>query len=272
LDVQSLIEPFTLAFMQTALAAAVLIGVTNAVLGVHIVKRRMAFAGDALAHSTLPGLAIAQMLGQSLSLGAMLAAAVAAVAIHLVSRRRAIAEDTAIGVIFTGLFAVGIVLTSRTKSFRDLSHVLFGNVLGVTREDLGLIAGMTALIIAGLVLIHKELELTAYDPTHAKAIGLKPSMTRLILLILLALAVVTGIQVVGVILTSALLITPAATASLVARTLPGMMVIAVLVAIASSVIGLAASFHLQAPSGAAIVIVCTMAFITAAAVRKGRNE
>jgi ABC-type Mn2+/Zn2+ transport system permease subunit len=267
----SLIEPFTLPFMQTALVAAVLIGVTNAVLGVHIVKRRMAFAGDALAHSTLPGLAIAQMLGQSLSLGAMLAAAVAAVAIHFVSRRRAIAEDTAIGVVFTGLFAIGIVLASRGKSFRDLSHVLFGNVLGVTRDDLVLIAGMTMMIIAVLALLHKELELTAYDPTHAEAIGLKTATTRLILLLLLSVAIVTSIQVVGVILTSALLITPAATASQVARTLPGMMLIAILVALASSVLGLAASFHCQVPSGASIVIACTMAFILTATVRSLRR-
>jgi len=262
-----LIEPFRHAFMQHALLAAVLVGITCAVLGVHVVQRRMAFIGDALAHTTLPGLVVAHLFGWSLSLGGLAAALATALLIGWASRRQAVKEDTAIGVVFTGMFALGVLLMSRTRSYRDLTHMLFGNVLGVTTEDLWFIGGVSAFVLLALALFHKELELTGFDPTHAEAIGLRADLMRFLLLGLLALAVVTGIQTVGVILTNALLITPAATAALLTDRMPRRMFIGAVLATVCSVAGLTLSYLAETSSGAAIVLSCTAVFVVASAGR-----
>jgi manganese/iron transport system permease protein len=255
-----LLDPLTLPFMQTALAAAVLVGVGCALLGVYVVHRRMAFVGDALAHTTLPGVAVAYLAGVSLSLGATLAGVLTAVLIGWVGRRQQVREDTAIGVVFTGMFASGVVILSRSGTTRNLTDILLGNVLAVTPDDLWVIAGVTAVVVVVLLAIHKELELTSYDPTHAATVGLKPDRLRLVLLVLLALTVVTAIQVIGLILTTALLVTPAATASLVTTRLPRMMAVSVAVAVGSAVVGLLASYHFRVPAGAAIVLVSSLVF------------
>ena len=256
-----LIEPFRYGFMQTALLAALLVGLTCAILGAYVVQRRLAFIGDALAHTTLPGLVVAHLFGWSLSLGALVTAVGTALGIGWVSRKQTIKEDTAIGVAFTGMFAFGVLLMSRARSFRDLSHMLFGNILGVSSGDLMLMACVAGVVVASLFLFHKELELTSFDRTHAQVIGIKPEALNYLLLVLLALAIVTGIQAVGVILTSALLVTPAATASLLTDRFPRLMAIAALDAILSAVLGLYVSYYLEASSGAAIVLVCTLLFV-----------
>lgn len=261
-----LIDPFRYPFMQHALLAAILIGLTCAVLGVYVVQRRMAFVGDAMAHTTLPGLVIAHLFGWSLSVGGLAAALVTAVGIAWVSRRQRIAEDTAIGVVFTGMFASGVLLMSRTHSYRDLSHMLFGNVLGVTTEDLFLIAGVAVVVLFALWLFHKELELTSYDPTYACVIGIRADLMRLLLLGLLALAVVTGIQAVGVILTNALLVTPAAASAILTDRLSRRMAVAAVLAVLCAASGLFASYLLQASSGASIVLACTATFVVASSL------
>jgi ABC-type Mn2+/Zn2+ transport system permease subunit len=255
-----LTEPFQYTFMQTALLAAIVVGMTCGVLGVHVVQRRMAFIGDALAHTTLPGLAIAYLLGWSLSLGALAAGLVTALAIGWLSRRQALKEDTAIGVVFTGMFALGLLLMSRLRTYRDLSHVLFGNLLGVTNDDLLWMVIVAGVVFSILFVFHKELELTAFDPTHAEVMGLKADRMRYLLLGLLALAVVTGIQVVGVILTSALLVTPATTAVLIAKRFRRMMFLSAAIAAFSGVIGLYISYYFEAGPGASIVVTCTAFF------------
>jgi ABC-type Mn2+/Zn2+ transport system permease subunit len=254
-------EPFRYPFMQTALLAALCVGLTCAVLGVYVVQRRMAFIGDAMAHTTLPGLVIAHLSGWSLSLGGLVAGVLTALAIGWVSRKQAVKEDTAIGITFTGMFALGVLLMSTTRSFRDLSHMLFGNILGVTWGDLQLMAGVAGTVFAALFLFHKELELTSFDRTHAEAIGIRADRLNSLLLVLLALAVVTGIQAVGVILTSALLVTPAATAALLTDRFPRVMAIAAITAVASALVGLYVSYFLQASAGAAIVLTCTAVFL-----------
>ncbi|RRR67329.1 MAG: metal ABC transporter permease [Candidatus Viridilinea halotolerans] len=255
-----LLEPFTFAFMRTGLAAAALVGVTCAVLGTYVVLRRMAFIGDAMAHTVLPGLVVAYLGGWSLFGGALAAGLLTALGIGWVARRGAVREDTAIGVIFTAMFALGILLMSQMRSFRDLSHMLFGNVLGVRPNDLIQIAVIAAGVLLVLWLLHKELELTSYDPSYAQVIGLKADRLRFLLLILLAFTVVTCIQVVGVILTSALLVTPAAAAGLLTNRLPRMMLFAALFSVASSLVGLYASYYANVASGAAIVLACTTCF------------
>lgn len=267
-----LIEPFRFSFMQTGLAAAALVGVTCAVLGAYVVLRRMAFIGDALAHTVLPGLVVAYLGGWSLFGGAIVAGLLTALGIGWVSRRGAVREDTAIGVLFTAMFALGILLMSRVNSFRDLSHILFGNILGVRPADLWLIGAIAVAVLLTLWLLHKELELTSYDPTYAEVIGLKADRLRFLLLILLAFTVVTCIQVVGVILTSALLVTPAAAAALLTTRLPRMMLLAALIAVASALVGLYASYYADVASGAAIVLACTACFGLAWAIHAARSR
>jgi ABC-type Mn2+/Zn2+ transport system permease subunit len=255
-----LTAPFRYPFMQSALLAVVLVGLCCAAIGVYVVLRRMAFIGDALAHTILPGIVVAYLNQWNLAIGAMVAGVLTALGIGWLSRRDEIREDTAIGVLFTAMFALGILLISTVRSFRDFSHILFGNVLGVTFADVQLMAVLTLLILLTLFLFHKELELTSFDPTHARVMGLSADKLRYLLLVLLALTVVSAIQVVGVVLTSALLITPAAAAALLSERLSRMMLIAVMVSVVSGVIGLYISFYANVSSGAAIVLTCTAFF------------
>ena len=258
-----LLESLHTPFMQHALWASLLVGVTCSVLGVYVVFRRMAFIGDALAHTALPGLVIAHFQGWSLFLGALVADLFTALGIGFFSNRRGLREDTAIGVLFTGMFAAGILLMTMHHSFRDLTDMLFGNVLLVTGTDLALMSGVAAIVLAVVVLFYKELELTSFDPGYAEVIGLRASLLRYVLLVLLALTVVAGIQVVGVVLTSALLVTPAATASMLVKRLRSMMIVASLVGVGSCVAGLYVSFEYSWSSGAAIVVACTACFVAA---------
>jgi ABC-type Mn2+/Zn2+ transport system permease subunit len=255
-----LLEPLSFSFMRTGMAAALIVSVTCAVLGTYVVLRRMAFIGDALAHTVLPGLVVAYLNGWNLFWGAIGAGLLTALGIGWVSRRGTVREDTAIGVFFTAMFALGILLMSGLNSFRDLSHILFGNILGVRQEDLLVIGVIGAAVLLALFLLHKELELTSYDPTYAQVIGLRADRMRFLLLILLALTVVTCIQVVGVILTSALLVTPAAAAALLTTRLPRMMLLAALIATGSAVVGLYASYYADIASGSTIVLTCTACF------------
>ena len=255
-----LLRPLQYPFMHHALIAAVLIGATCALLGVYVVFRRMAFIGDAVAHTTLPGLVVAYLNQWNLFAGAVVAAVGTALGIGWLSQRRGLREDTAIGVVFTAMFAAGVVLISTVDSYRDFSHMLFGNILGVTTADLISIAAVAVIVLGTLLLFHKELVLTSVDPQHARAIGLSPDRMRYVLLVLLALAVVTAIQAVGVVLTSSLLITPAAAAALLTRRLGVMMVIAVAIAVVSAIAGLYASFYLSISSGGAIVLACSAIF------------
>jgi manganese/iron transport system permease protein len=243
-----LLEPFRYSFMQTGLAAAALVGITCATIGAYVVLRRMAFIGDALSHTVLPGLVVAYLNSWNLFWGAIAAGLLTALGIGWVSRRGA------------AMFALGILLMSQAGSFRDLSHMLFGNILGVRPSDLWLTAGIAAGVLLTLALLHKELELSSYDPTYAEVIGLRADRMRFVLLIVLAFTVVTCIQVVGVILTSALLVTPAAAAALLTNRLPRMMLIAALIAVGSALVGLYASYYANVASGAAIVLTCTACF------------
>lgn len=268
--IEQLIEPFIkYEFMRNSLLAVVLVSIVCTPIGVYVVLRRMAFIGDALAHTVLPGIVIAYLNGINLFAGAVIAGLVTAFGIGWLSRRQELREDTAIGIMFTGMLALGILLMSTIRSFRDFTHILFGNILGVTTDDLWMIGLVAGIVVTGLVLFHKELELTSFDPTHAEVIGVRPDRLRYGLLFLLALSVVTAIQAVGVVLTSALLITPAATASLLTNRLPRMMIYATLLSILCGAVGLYASYRLSVDyqvnvaSGAAIVVTCTLVFAAA---------
>jgi len=249
--------------MRSAIAAIILIGATCAVLGSFVVLRRMAFIGDAIAHTALPGVVIAYLNGFNLFFGALMAGVLTALGIGWLSNREELREDTAIGILFTGMFALGVLIISKHHSFRDFSAMLFGDILGVTPLDLLLISIIACITLLTVAMFYKELELTSFDPTFSTVIGLRVHWVRNLLLVLLALAIVTGIQAVGVILTSALLITPAAAASLMCRNLRGIMIAGSIVSILSGIAGLYVSFYQGVASGAAIVLCSTAMFAIA---------
>lgn len=252
--------------MVRGLLAAVLVGVVCAVVGVYVVLRGMAFFGDALAHSILPGVAVGYLVGGGersvLFWWALATALVTALGIGALSRTTRIKEDTAIGVIFAGMFALGIALISTQRSYSvDLAHFLFGDVLGVRTADLWLSVIFGGLVLALVLAFYKEFLVLSFDPMLAATLRLPARLLDYLLFILIAVAIVVALQTVGVALMIAMLVTPAATASLLTRRLPVMMLLAAVFAAASGVVGLYLSFYLSIASGAAIVLTCTLGFL-----------
>lgn len=272
--VEWVVAPLTYGFVARGLIAGLLAGASCALLSAFVVWRGMAFIGDAIAHSILPGIVVAFMLGVSLFVGALAAAFVTAIGIGVVTRKQSMREDTAIGVIFTGLFALGIILLSRITSYQDLSHILFGNILGVGRSDLIALLVIAVVVALAIVAFYKELLAASFDPTHSVVIGLSPELVRYGLLFLVAITVVAGIQTVGVVLVLALLVTPAATASLLAKRLVSIIVLSEIFAAAATIVGFYASYYFDLASGATIVLTLSLCFAVAYVVnllRSGRR-
>ena len=267
-----LAAPLAYAFMQRGLAAALIVGVVCAVIGCYVVLRGMAFLGDALAHAILPGIAIAYLLGGNLLLGALVAAVAVALLIGLFSRQGTIREDTAIGILFAAALSLGVALISSIRTYAvDLSHILFGNVLGVSAGDLWLAAGLGALVLGSVALFYRPFLVISFDPVLAATLRWPAELLRNLLLVLLALTIVVSLQTVGVGLVAAMLVTPAATAYLLTRRLPAMMVISALVGAFSSVAGLYLSYYANIASGAAIVLMATGCFLLAFLFAPGRG-
>ncbi len=259
-----LLEPLRYPFMIRGLLASVMVGTLCAVIGTYVVLRGMAFFGDALAHAILPGVAIAYLLGANLFWGALAMGLLTAVGIGYVSRRGQVKEDTAIGVIFAACFALGVALLSTVQSYSvDLTHILFGNVLGVSAADLRLMAGFGAAVLLAVVVLYKELLVISFDPILAATLHLPLNALHYLLLLLIALTVVVSLQTVGVALMVAMLVTPAATAYLLTRRLWQMMIVGAVVGAVSAVAGLYLSFYVNVASGAAVVLVCTAFFLFA---------
>ncbi len=259
-----LLEPLTYGFMQRGLAASVMVGVLCAVVGCYVVLRGMAFLGDALAHAILPGVALAYLLKGNLMLGALIAAVVVGLGIGMLSRQGKIREDTAIGILFAAALALGVAMISTVQTYAvDLTHILFGNILGVSPDDLLIIAVLGVIVIATIVLLYKEFLVVSFDRVLAATLRLPVEVLRNLMLILIALTIVVSLQAVGVGLVAAMLVTPAATAYLLTRRLPMMMVIAALIGAFSGVAGLYLSYYLNIASGAAVVLVATAVFVLA---------
>ena len=262
---ETLLTPLQYAFMQRGMFAAVLVGIVCAVLGTFVVLRGMAFFGDALAHAILPGVAVGYLLGGGargpVFWAALVTALLSALGIGAVSRSSKIKEDTAIGIIFAGMFALGIALISSVHNYTaDLTHFLFGDVLGVSVSDLVLTVAFSALILLVLVAFYKEFVLVSFDPILATTLRLPIRWLDYLLIGLIATTIVVSLQTVGVTLMVAMLITPAAAASLLTRRLPRMMLLSAMIAVLSAVIGLYLSYYFNLASGAAIVLVCTLIF------------
>jgi ABC-type Mn2+/Zn2+ transport system permease subunit len=259
-----LTQPLQYPFMVRGLLASLMVGTLCAVVGTYVVLRGMAFFGDALAHAILPGIAIAYLLDANLFLGALLMGLLTAVGIGYLSRRGQVKEDTAIGVLFAACFALGVALLSTLQSYSvDLTHILFGNVLGVSNTDLWLTAGLGAAVLLAVILLYKELLVISFDPILAATLRLPLEALNYLLLILIALTIVVSLQTVGVALLVAMLVTPAATAYLLTRRLWHMMIVGAAVGAMSSVAGFYLSFYVNVASGAAVVLVCTFFFVLA---------
>lgn len=273
---QLLLEPLSYAFMQRGMLAAIMVGIVCALVGTYIVLRGMAFFGDALAHAILPGVAVGYLVSggarTSLFWWALLTAVLTALGIGAVSKGAQVKEDTAIGIVFVGMFALGIALISTMRSYTiDLVHFLFGDVLGVSTGDLLLTAAFGLLVILLIVAFYKEFMVISFDPVLAATLRLPSNALSYLLLVLIAVAIVVSMQTVGVALMLAMLITPAATAYLLTHRLPAMMALAVVIGAASGVMGLYLSYYAGIASGPAIVLVCTAFFLLAALFAPGRG-
>jgi len=256
-----LIAPLGYAFMQRGLAAAVMVGILCAIVGCYVVLRSMAFLGDALAHAVLPGVAVAYLVQGNLTVGALIAAILVALGIGFFTRQGTIKEDTAIGILFAGALSLGIVLISSIRTYAvDLSHILFGNVLGVSSTDLWITAGLSLFILGCILFYYKEFMVVSFDPVLAAMIRYPVERLRSLILVLLAVTIVISMQTVGVGLVAAMLVTPAATAYLLTRRLPSMMMLSAGVGAFSSIIGLYISYYVNVSSGAAIVLTATVIF------------
>jgi manganese/iron transport system permease protein len=271
-----LLEPLSYAFMARGMIAAIMVGIVCALVGTYVVLRGMAFFGDALAHSILPGVAVGYLVSggarDMLFWWALLTAILAAVGIGAVSKGAQVKEDTAIGIVFVGMFALGIALISTMRSYTvDLVHFLFGDVLGVSQGDLLLTAVFGLLVIVTIVAFYKEFLVISFDPILAETLRLRSDRLRYLLLVLIAVAIVVSLQTVGVALMLGMLITPAATAFLLTRRMLPMMAVAALIGVLSSIIGLYISYYVGVASGAAIVLVCTAFFMLAALFAPGRG-
>lgn len=255
-----LTDPFQYVFIQRAALAGMMIGVLCAAWGTFIVLRRMALVGHALSHSALPGLVIAFLLKGNLLVGAFCAVVITAVLIGSLSKDDKVHEDTSAGIIPNVMFAAGILLISTSRSYRDLFSMLFGNILGVTAMDLGMIAVITVVALVALFFFYKELKLCSVDPDYARAIGIPVDRLRYALLIVLSLTVVVGIQAVGTVLTNALLVIPVAAARLLTDRLGVLMLLACLFAMIAALGGVYLSYYFGLSSGASIVAVCAFIF------------
>ncbi len=260
--------PLGYPFMVRGLMAVTMVGIVCAAVGTYVVLRGMAFLGDALAHAILPGVAVGYLVSGGargpVFWWALATAVLTAIGIGAVGKAAKVKEDTAIGVIFAGMFALGIALISTVRSYAvDLAHFLFGDVLGVSSGDLWLTAVFGGLVLITIVVLYKEFLVLSFDPVLAATLRLPAALLNYLLLVLLAVATVVSLQTVGVTLVVAMLVTPAATASLLTRRLPAMMAVASLIGALSGIIGLYLSFYLSVASGAAIVLVCTGFFLLA---------
>ncbi len=255
--------PFEYPFMRTALGVSAFVGVVCAVLSCFLVLKGWALLGDALSHAVLPGVAFAYLLGLPFAVGAFVSGLGGALAIGWIKRNSRVKEDAVMGLVFTAFFALGLIVISRTPSTVHLTHILYGNVLGIEPGDLvqTLLCGGVALAVVAV--LRRDLLLFCFDPNHARAIGLNTALLHYTLLALLALTVVAALQAVGLILVIAMLITPGATASLLTKRFDRMLPIAVATAVLACVVGVYVSYYLDASTGGCIVVAQAIIFFGA---------
>jgi manganese/iron transport system permease protein len=253
--------PLSFPFMQRALLVAVMVGAVCAVLSCYLVLRGWSLMGDAISHAVLPGIVIAFVLGLPLALGAFVSGLFCAVTIGFLKDNSRVKEDTVMGIVFSGMFALGLVLFTRVDTDQHLNHILVGNLLGVSDADVvetAIVASLTLLVVLAK---RRDLLVYCFDPAHARAIGLPVGLLHYGLLVFLALTIVAALKAVGIILVVSMLVAPGAIAFLVTRRFDMMLVVAAAVAIGSSVVGMLVSFHIDGATGPCIVLVQAAVFL-----------
>ncbi|MDQ0363320.1 metal ABC transporter permease [Breznakia pachnodae] len=250
-------------FLQNAMITSIVVGIVAGVIGCFIILRGMSLMGDAISHAVLPGVAVSYIGGFSYFVGATMFGVIASLVIGFVTQKSKLKSDTAIGIVFSSFFALGIILISFAQSSTDLYHILFGNVLAVRDSDMIITFGVAILVTAFVVIFYKELLVSSFDPIMAETYGLKTKVIHYSLMLLLTLVAVSALQTVGTILVVAMLITPAATAYLLTNKLSKMILLSVAIGVVSSILGLFFSYTYNLASGATIVLVSSMFFILA---------
>ncbi len=262
-------EPFALAFQQRALLGGALAALMTSVVGTWLVLRGMSFFGDAFVHGVVPGIAAAVVLDINPLLGATVAAAVMVFAIEVVNRQTVLSEDTSIGLLFVGMLALGVVIISRLDSYSgSLTSILFGDALGVTTSDLYGQAILAIIVIAVALALYRPLLALSFNAEKAQLWGLNPKRTHAALLVLIAAAVIGSYQSVGTLLVFGLLVGPPATASLIARTVPRMMIYSAVIALFSVWLGLTLSYHLSTAGSATMALVPIVLFFIVLAITR----
>ncbi|MCA1777696.1 MAG: metal ABC transporter permease [Loktanella sp.] len=261
--IDALLLPFQFPFMQNAFLISALVAPPAALLSCFLVLKGWALMGDAVSHATLPGIVLAWILGLPLIVGAFAAGMFCAVATGYLSHNSRVKEDTVMGVVFSGMFAVGIILYTSIRTDQHLDHILFGNMLGVGRADLWT-SGVIGILVTGLLILKwKDLLLHTFDPAQAKASGLSTNILHYGLLCALSLTIVSTLSSTGLILAVALLVTPGAIAFLTVRSFGKMLVVSVIVCLVGMLAGSYASFFLDSAPAATIVLILTAIFIAA---------
>ena len=268
-----ILAPFQPDFMQRAFLAAIVVGALCSTMGTYVVLRKLSFIGDGLAHASFAGIAIAYLRGANFYAGAASATVITALLIGFVHRRAKVSLDTAIGVLFTAAFALGIFLMSRsTRATVDLQSYLFGNILGVSAGDLETVLGLGFIVALVVGALWRPLLYTSFDPVVAEAAGVRAGFVDYALLVILALTIIVSLQLVGIVLVAALLVTPAAAAGQLTKRFVPMMLLSCVFGVFSTVGGLYASYELQASPGATIVLLATLVFFAALGVSTLRRE
>jgi manganese/iron transport system permease protein len=265
-------EPFQLAFQQRALVGGVLAAVALAVVGTWVVIRGMTFLGDALVHGVIPGIALAVIFEFNLMVGAILAAVTMIGGINLVHRQTSFSEDTGIGLLFVGMLGLGVIMISSTDSYTgSLTSILFGNALGVTAGGLAILAGVVVLVLGVSILLYRHFLVLSFNEQKARLLGLNPTLAHLALLSLITISIVGSFQTVGTLLVFGLLVGPAATAALLVRRVPSMMVTAASIGIVSVVLGLVVSYYANTSGSATMAVIPIVFFFAVLAAKTLRR-
>ena len=263
-----LLDPFSLALQQRALIGGSLAAVALAIVGTWVVIRGMSFLGDALVHGIIPGIALAVLFDFSPVVGAVLAAGVMLIGINLVHRQTTFSEDTSIGLLFVGMLGLGVILISRTASYTgSLTSILFGDALGVTTSDIVMLGGLVAVIVVTSVLLYRPFLVLSFNEAKAQLLGMRPRFAHAALLVMITLAIVGSFQTVGTLLVFGLLVGPPATAALVVRRVPAMMILGAVIGVASVFVGLLVSYHADTSASATIAVTPIVAFFAVLTIR-----
>lgn len=256
-----LLDPFSLALQQRALIGGSLAAIALALVGTWVVIRGMSFLGDALVHGVIPGIALAVLLDFNVLVGALAAAVVMLIGINLVHRQTTFSEDTSIGLLFVGMLGLGVILVSRTTSYvGNLTSILFGDALGVTREDITMLMVVAAVVGVGSVVLYRPFLVLSFNEAKAELLGMRPKLAHGALLVLITVAIVGSFQTVGTLLVFGLLVGPPATAALLVRRVPAMMLVGAAIGVASVFVGLIVSYHANTSASATIAVTPIVAF------------